>query len=979
MDAAAVSNPSSKRIALVTGGNKGVGLETCRQLASKGIRVVLTARNEARGLEAVDGIRRAGGGAADVFFHQLDVTDPSSAARLAEFVRDQFGRLDILINNAGISGVDRDPVLVAAIKDQVDGMDVNQRVEWMRENSKETYDEAKQCMRTNYYGAKFVTEALLPLLQLSSSGRIVNVSSGFGLLRNFNSEELRKEFDDIENLTEKRLEELLDLFLEDFKANLVEAHGWPTGGSSAYKVAKAALNAYTRILAKKYPTLRINCLTPGYVKSDMSMHMGVLTLEEGARNPVKVALLPDDGPTGAYFDLNGQASFVTTPPIIPARIRSGARLMEDAISSPRHNTRIAVVTGGNRGIGLEVCRQLAGNGITVVLTALDEKTGLEAVEKLNKCLGLSDVISHQLDITDASSIARLADFLNTRFGKLDILVNNAAVAGIVYLQDPVDDPVTREENFNFMDRDQRLEWLWRNNRETYDAGEEGLMTNYYGTKHVIEALLPLLKASSDGRIVNVSSDFGLLRCFGGEDLKQELDDVGKLTEERLDELLDLFLKDFKAGNRMVEARGWPVAFSAYKVSKAAVNAYSRILAAKEPAVRVNCAHPGYVKTDITLHSGLLTPEEGARNVVKVALLPAGGVTGAFFEEGKELASFSRATAALSPSPSRPVPIFSLEPSSWFTPMEGAAAVSNSPATRRIAVVTGGNKGIGFEVCRQLAGSGATVVLTARDEVRGTAAVEKLGELGLSDVIFHQLEVTDASSIDRLAGFLKNRFGRLDILVNNAAIGGVELVDDPSFGPKPTVESFSGMDGHKMVAWMWKNCRQTYDSAKAGLQTNYYGTKHVTEALLPLLLSSSDARIVNVTSGFGLLRFFRSEELRQELSDVERLTEERLDVLLDTFLGDLEAGALEARGWPAEFPAYKVAKAAMNAYSRVTARRHPALRVNCVDPGYVRTDMTRNSGLLTPEEGGGRVAAVALLPQGGPTGAFFDDGKEASFM
>ncbi|KAL5215034.1 hypothetical protein ABZP36_004186 [Zizania latifolia] len=208
--------------------------------------VVLTARNEARGLEAVDGIRPAGAGHSDVVFHQLDVTDPSSVSQVADFVRDQFGRLDVLINNAGISGVDRDPVLVAKVKDQ-----------------------------------------------------------------NFNSEDLRKEFDDIDNLTENRLEELLDLFLDDFKANLMGAHGWPTGGSSAYKVAKAALNAYTRILAKKYSTQRINCLTPGYVKSDMSMHMGVLTPEEGASNPVKVALLPDDGPTGAYFDRNGEASFVS--------------------------------------------------------------------------------------------------------------------------------------------------------------------------------------------------------------------------------------------------------------------------------------------------------------------------------------------------------------------------------------------------------------------------------------------------------------------------------------------------------------------------------------------------------------------------------------------------------------------------------------------------------------------------------------------
>lgn len=84
---------------------------------------------------------------------------------------------------------------------------------------------------------------------------------------------------------------------------------------------------------------------------------------------------------------------------------------------------------------------------------------------------------------------------------------------------------------------------------------------------------------------------------------------------------------------------------------------------------------------------------------------------------------------------------------------------------RIAVVTGGNKGIGLEVCRQLAVNGVTVVLTARDETRGGAAVEKLGELGLSSVIFHQLDITDASSIARLADFLKIRFGRLDILVS----------------------------------------------------------------------------------------------------------------------------------------------------------------------------------------------------------------------
>jgi len=305
----------------------------------------------------------------------------------------------------------------------------------------------------------------------------------------------------------------------------------------------------------------------------------------------------------------------------------------------------------------------------------------------------------------------------------------------------------------------------------------------------------------------------------------------------------------------------------------------------------------------------------------------------------------------------------------------AAAIS-SPPSERVAVVTGGNKGIGLEVCRQLASNGITVILTARDEERGASAVEKLtAAAGLSDVIFHQLEVTDAQSIARLAGFLKERFGKLDILVNNAAIGGVQTLPVQDL----SAEKFSGMDARQRAEWMWKNCRETCDAAKAGIQTNYYGTKNVTEALLPLLQASTDGRIVNVSSDFGLLSHFSSEELKQELNDVESLTEGRLDEVLAMFLNDFEAGKVEARGWPAAFAAYKVAKAAMNAYSRVLARRHPELRVNCAHPGYVKTDMTRHSGLLTPEEGARNVVKVALLPEGGPTGAFFALGQEAPFV
>jgi (+)-neomenthol dehydrogenase len=94
--------------------------------------------------------------------------------------------------------------------------------------------------------------------------------------------------------------------------------------------------------------------------------------------------------------------------------------------------RIAAVTGGNKGIGLEVCRQLASNGVTVVLTARDERRGAEAVEKLKEA-GLSDVIFHQLDVTDAPSIAALADFLKARFGKLDILVDRPSSALDVFI------------------------------------------------------------------------------------------------------------------------------------------------------------------------------------------------------------------------------------------------------------------------------------------------------------------------------------------------------------------------------------------------------------------------------------------------------------------------------------------------------------------------------------------------------------------
>ncbi|KAF7093729.1 hypothetical protein CFC21_096122 [Triticum aestivum] len=307
-------------------------------------------------------------------------------------------------------------------------------------------------------------------------------------------------------------------------------------------------------------------------------------------------------------------------------------------------------------------------------------------------------------------------------------------------------------------------------------------------------------------------------------------------------------------------------------------------------------------------------------------------------------------------------------------MEGA--ISSRP-NKRIAVVTGGNKGIGFEVCRQLArDGGVTVVLTARDETRGAGAAEKLRPLGVTDVVFHQLDITDASSIATLVDFLEARFGKLDILVNNAGVGGVEYPQELDAND----EKFAGLDSNQRLEWMVKNVREPIDAARKAVETNYYGTKHVIQALLPLLLqSSSQGRIVNVSSEYGLLRLIRNEEVRRDLNDIHNLTEERLDEVLDKFLQDFEADALEAHGWPTGFSAYKVAMAATNAYTRILARRHPTLRVNCAHPGYVKTDMSMGSGVLTPEEGARGVVKVALLLDGGPTGKYFTKGEEASFV
>lgn len=122
------------------------------------------------------------------------------------------------------------------------------------------------------------------------------------------NESLRNELGDVEELTEEKIDAIVKKFLNDFKGDALEANGWAMM-LPAYSISKASLNAYTRILARKNPQMLINCVHPGFVSTDLNWHKGTMTLEEGARGPLMLALLPDEGPTGCYFDCTELAEF----------------------------------------------------------------------------------------------------------------------------------------------------------------------------------------------------------------------------------------------------------------------------------------------------------------------------------------------------------------------------------------------------------------------------------------------------------------------------------------------------------------------------------------------------------------------------------------------------------------------------------------------------------------------------------------------
>ncbi|KAJ8752682.1 hypothetical protein K2173_005571 [Erythroxylum novogranatense] len=276
----------------------------------------------------------------------------------------------------------------------------------------------------------------------------------------------------------------------------------------------------------------------------------------------------------------------------------------------------------------------------------------------------------------------------------------------------------------------------------------------------------------------------------------------------------------------------------------------------------------------------------------------------------------------------------------------------------VAVVTGANRGIGFEIARQLADHGLTVVLTSRVNTAGLEAANVLKESGLR-VVSRQLDVTDSSSIKEFVKWTEQTYGGIDILVNNAGV-------NYNLGSDNSVEF-----------------------AQSVIDTNYYGTKNVTKAMIPLMrASAAGGRIVNVSSRLGKLNGRRNrlqdKALREQLDNLEILSEELIDRTVSTFLQRVEDGTWPSGGWPQMFTDYSVSKLAVNAFTRLIAKiladrtDGKKIYINCYCPGWVKTAMTDWAGNISVEEGADTGVWLALLPDLAVTGKFFAERREVSF-
>lgn len=242
-----------KPVALVTGANQGIGIQIARELAANGYTVLVGSRNFERGEEAAKSI------GADARALQLDVTDQASIAAVAERNRIELGRLDLLVNNAAISHAGRPGRSLAEILQS-------------SRASVASLDEVRAVFETNVFGVIAVTQAILPLLREAPAGRIVNVTSGVGSLT----------------------------------LNADPNFPYRSGFGVVYAASKTALNAITLSFAIELEStnIKVNAAGPGFTATALNNFEGIETVEQGARNPVRVAL-DVNGPTGTFTSADG--------------------------------------------------------------------------------------------------------------------------------------------------------------------------------------------------------------------------------------------------------------------------------------------------------------------------------------------------------------------------------------------------------------------------------------------------------------------------------------------------------------------------------------------------------------------------------------------------------------------------------------------------------------------------------------------------
>lgn len=239
------------RVTLITGANQGVGFQVAKELVANGLTVLVGSRSFERGEAAA---KEIGAGAIAL---QLDVTDRASIAAAAEHIRSEFGRLDLLVNNAAISNT-RKQQLGLSLQDYAQ----------ISLASNASLDEIRAVWETNVFGTLAVYQAMLPLLRLSSDARIVNVSSGVGsLATNANP----------------------DFPYHKFYGPI-------------YPASKSALNAITlaMMIELESTAIKVNLVSPGFTKTSLNGYEGTESLEDGSREVVRVALLGADGPTGTF-------------------------------------------------------------------------------------------------------------------------------------------------------------------------------------------------------------------------------------------------------------------------------------------------------------------------------------------------------------------------------------------------------------------------------------------------------------------------------------------------------------------------------------------------------------------------------------------------------------------------------------------------------------------------------------------------------